>query len=58
MAFGYDNIDLTKAKEKDIKVAITANANAVTVAEHVMFMLLNISKRKDMYDKTVRSGKI
>ena len=54
---GYDNIDLTKAKEKDIKVAITANANAVTVAEHVMFMLLNISKRKDMYDKTVRSGK-
>ena len=53
---GYDNIDLKKAKEKDIKIAITANANAVTVAEHVMFMLLNISK-KDMYDKTVRSGK-
>ena len=54
---GYDNIDLKKAKEKDIKIAITANANAVTVAEHVMFMLLNISKKKDMYDKTVRSGK-
>ncbi len=53
---GYDNIDLKKAKEKDIKIAITANANAVTVAEHVMFMLLNISKRKDMYDKNVRSG--
>ena len=30
---GYDNIDLKKAKEKDIKIAITANANAVTVAE-------------------------
>ena len=53
---GYDNIDLKKAKEKDVKIAITANANAVTVAEHVMFMLLNISKGKDMYDKTVRSG--
>ena len=35
---GYDNIDLKKAKEKDIKIAITANANAVTVAEHVMFV--------------------
>ena len=53
---GYDNIDLKKAKEKNIKITITANANAVTVAEHVMFMLLNISKRKDMYDKNVRSG--
>ena len=25
---GYDNIDLKKAKEKDIKITITANANA------------------------------
>ena len=53
---GYDNIDLPKAKEKGIQLAITSNANAVTVAEHVMFMLLNLSKKKDMYDKTVRSG--
>ena len=52
---GYDNIDLKKAKEKDVKIAITANANAVTVAEHVMFVLLNISKRKDLFDKTVRA---
>ena len=37
--------DLQKAKERDIKISITANANAVTVAEHVMFNLLNISKR-------------
>ena len=53
---GYDNIDLKKAKEKDIKITITANANAVTVAEHVMFVLLNIAKRKDLFDKTVRDG--
>ena len=43
---GYDNIDLATAKERDIKIAITANANAVTVAEHVMFVLLNIDKKK------------
>ena len=53
---GYDNIDLKYAKDKDIKIAITANANAVTVSEHVMFNLLNISKRKDLFDKTVREG--
>ena len=53
---GYDNIDLNYAKEKDIKIAITANANAATVSEHVMFNLLNISKRKDLFDKTVREG--
>ena len=54
---GYDNIDLEAAKEKNIIISITATANAVAVAEHVMFMLLNISKRKDMYDKTVKSGR-
>ena len=54
---GYDNIDLEAAKEKNISISITATANAVAVAEHVMFMLLNISKRKDMYDKTVKSGR-
>ena len=53
---GYDNIDLKAAKENNTTISITSTANAVAVAEHVMFMLLNISKRKDMYDKTVKSG--
>ena len=54
---GYDNIDLKSSKDKGITIAITATANAVAVAEHVMFMLLNISKRKNMYDDCVKSGK-
>ena len=54
---GYDNIDLEVSKKKDITLAITATANAVAVAEHVMFMILNISKRGSMYDETVKSGK-
>ena len=53
---GYDNIDLTASKEKNITLAITATANAVAVAEHVLFMLLNIAKRKSMYDESVKSG--
>jgi len=54
---GYDNIDLKSSKQKNLTLAITATANAVAVAEHVMFMLLNISKRKNMYDSTVKEGK-
>jgi len=54
---GYDNIDLEASKQKNLTLAITATANAVAVAEHVMFMLLNISKRKNMYDSTVKEGK-
>jgi len=54
---GYDNIDLEALKQKNLTLAITATANAVAVAEHVMFMLLNISKRKNMYDSTVKEGK-
>ena len=54
---GYDNIDLKSSKQKNLTLAITATANSVAVAEHVMFMLLNISKRKNMYDSTVKEGK-
>ena len=54
---GYDNIDLDASRKKGITLAITAKANAVAVAEHVMFMLLNISKKGNMYDNTVKSGK-
>ena len=53
---GYDNIDLETCKKNGIKIAITTTANAVAVAEHVMFMLLNISKRKNMYDDCVKKG--
>ncbi len=54
---GYDNIDLSTTKKKNITLTITAKANAIAVAEHVLFMLLSISKGKNMYDNTVKSGK-
>ena len=53
---GYDNVNTNFLKKNNIKLLITATANAVTVAEHVMFMLLNISKGKTLYDDAVRSG--
>ena len=53
---GYDNVDLNSLKSNNITLAITATANAISVAEHVMFMILNISKGIGMYDGAVREG--
>ena len=53
---GYDNIDLNYIKKNKITLLITANANAVAVAEHAMYMILSLSKGIMAYDKAVRSG--
>ena len=53
---GYDNVDLDYIKQNNIKLLITAKANAVAVAEHVMALLLSISKAIKKYDNEVRIG--
>ena len=53
---GYDNVDLNFLKKNNIKLLITATANAVSVAEHVMYMILCLSKGITQYDSMVRSG--
>ena len=53
---GYDNVDLDYVKNNNITLLITATANAVAVAEHVIYMMLSISKSINRYDQEVRSG--
>ena len=53
---GYDNLDTKYLKKNNITLLITATANAVSVAEHVMYMMLSLSKGITAYDKAVRSG--
>ena len=53
---GYDNIDTEFLKKNNITLLITAKANAVAVAEHVMYMILSLSKGITKYDNAVRSG--
>ena len=53
---GYDNVDLDYIKKKNISLLITASANAVAVAEHVIYMMMSISKSINQYDNEVRSG--
>lgn len=53
---GYDNVDTEFLKEKKITLCITNNANAIAVAEHVMYMMLSISKGIISHDQSVRKG--
>tara|TARA_Y100001935_G_C17232700_1_gene471281 strand:+ start:57 stop:1013 length:957 start_codon:yes stop_codon:yes gene_type:complete len=53
---GYDNVDLNYIKKKNITLLVTATANAVAVAEHVISMFLFLSKAMSNYDKEVRNG--
>ncbi len=53
---GYDNVDLNYIKKNNIKLLVTATANAVAVAEHAMYMILSLSKGVTSYDAAVRSG--
>jgi D-3-phosphoglycerate dehydrogenase len=53
---GYDNVDLNYLKKNNISLLITATANAVAVAEHVISMFLSLSKSIISYDNEVRVG--
>ena len=53
---GYDNVDLNYIKKNNITLLLTATANAVAVAEHVLAMFLSLSKSIINYDKEVRAG--
>ena len=53
---GFDNVDVKFLKKNNIKLLVTATTTAVSPAEHIMFMILNISKGIDFFDKAVRNG--
>ena len=54
---GYDNVDVKFLKKNNITLLVTATTASVSPAEHIMFMILNISKGKNFYDQAVRNGK-
>lgn len=53
---GYDNVDLDHLNNRGIPMALTADANASSVAEHVMFMMLHLAKRGFRHDRATRTG--
>ena len=54
---GYDNLDTEYLNKNKIALAITGKANAISVAEHVMTMMLCLTKNIFESDKLVKLGK-
>ena len=53
---GLDNVDVKAATEKGIIVTSNLGVNTVSVAEHVLSMILALSKRLILLDNAVRNG--
>ncbi len=53
---GFDNIDLAAATRRKIPVCITPRANALSVAEHVLALMLALAKRLFPFDAATRKN--
>jgi D-3-phosphoglycerate dehydrogenase len=53
---GFDNVDLPAATRKGIIVSSSLGSNTTTVAEHVLALVLGLSKRLSALDRELRKG--
>jgi len=53
---GYDSVDVAALTQRGIPLTITADANAVSVAEHAFYMMLSLAKQGFAYDRAARQG--
>lgn len=53
---GYDNFDVPALTSRGIPLVTTADANADTVAEHALYLMLALAKRGPARDREVKSG--
>jgi D-3-phosphoglycerate dehydrogenase len=56
MGAGYDNFDVPALTRRRIPLATTGAANAPTVAEHALYLMLALAKRGPALDRAVRGG--
>jgi D-3-phosphoglycerate dehydrogenase / 2-oxoglutarate reductase len=54
---GHDTVDLAAAREHGVAVTVTADANAVSVAEHAFALVLAVARRVAAADAGVRQGR-
>ncbi|MEP3112355.1 hydroxyacid dehydrogenase [Nisaea sp.] len=53
---GYDSVDVACLTERGIPLCVAATSNAVSVAEHAMFMILALAKQSVAFDHATRTG--
>ena len=53
---GYDNVDTIFLRNNNMSLLVTHDSTSTSPAEHIMFMILNIYKGRDMFHAMVRDG--
>ena len=53
---GFDNVPIAFCTERGIPVTIIGDVNAVSVAEHTLFLMLAVAKNGGRFDRAVRAG--
>lgn len=53
---GYDNVPVSFCTERGIPVTVVGDVNAVSVAEHTLFLMLAVAKNGARFDRAVRAG--
>lgn len=56
LSAGYDGIEIERAREAGVPVATNGGANAISVAEHAVMLMLAVYRRLIEMDRQVRSG--
>src|SRR5690606_6325880 len=54
---GVDNVDVAACSERGIPVAVSVDANSVSVAEHAFFLMMALAKHAVPHDRAVRDGR-
>ncbi|MCX8133593.1 MAG: hydroxyacid dehydrogenase [Roseococcus sp.] len=54
---GYDAVDVAELTKRGIPLTVTADANALSVAEHALMLMLAIAKQLPVFDANTRAGK-
>ncbi|MBV1796760.1 hydroxyacid dehydrogenase [Siccirubricoccus sp. G192] len=54
---GYDAVDVPALTARGIPLTVTPDANAVSVAEHALMLLLSVARRTKDYDANMRALK-
>ena len=53
---GYDMVDVARLTERGIPLTIAIHANALSVAEHTLYLILALAKRGFAFDRAVGRG--
>lgn len=53
---GYDSVDVARLTQRGIPLTIAIAANALSVAEHTLYLILALAKRGFSFDREVKRG--